>query len=883
METTLRRDEDTLIEAYGSELLAAEVELEERMVVLGRDQIRKQIARARETGNESGTSYGKALISTSIDTVSAAVTRFIEKAKTGGAGRRHIAVKYLEQVEPDVAAFIALRLVIDSLTGKQLALQTVAVSVGKRIEDEARFARFAETNAQAYNKALKRVKTASQYHRKKASMSGYDRRFTEEEWVSWGEQDCLHIGSVMIDIILQTGLVEVGEKITTRRDTLKVLMPSARLSQWIEGECRKSELLHPTYMPMVVPPLQWTDPHNGGYLTADAQGRNALVKTGNMNYLQELADSDMPAVYDAVNALQNTRWSINRRILSVISDLWDRDLPIGKLPEREDIAWCPCPKCHQPVPLPKLHTRDSNEHSCFEDEDTLREWKRQAYELHSANVSSRSKRLHLAKTLRIADTYAEFEAIYFPYQLDFRGRIYAIPSFNPQGNDVTKGLLHFADGKAIEDGVAAGWLAIHGANVYGFDKASLEDRIGWVEENADAIYACAADPVVNRFWCEADKPFQFLAFCFEWAGFMDHGYGYVSHLPVALDGSCSGIQHFSAMLRDEEGGRAVNLLPADKPEDIYQRVCDRVVAKLHQRADQLSSTIAQAIAKPHTEQSEESNNYSYNTEAIAEIATASEWSEELLAAWWVMLKPNRKTTKRQVMTLPYGATQYSCREYTEEWYREVTNANPHMSFPKEIEFKALNMLSALIWESITEVVKGARLAMGWLQKCAKVVAAEELPVYWKTPVGFRVMQSYKNYNSRRVKTKLGDAVVKLTLQEEKNTIDKRRMQNAISPNFVHSMDATHLIMSVSYAYGNGIEHFAMIHDSFGCHAADTNKLAACLREAFIDLYTDIDMLEDFREQIVRQVSEDDAKNIPPVPAKGTLALEEVRDSDFFFA
>ena len=891
MEVTLRREREELVELYGEDMLSQQIELEERMVVLGRDQIRKQIAKAREHGNESGTNYGQALIARGIDNIAAAIGRFIEKAKQG-AGRRHIAVKYLEQVESDVAAYIALRLVVDSLTGKNQVVQSIAVKIGKRIEDEVRFAQFKDTDARMYNRALQKAQKGTSYHRKKATMAGYERRFGEEEWKPWPEQDCLHIGTALLDMVMQTGLVAIGDKISSRRDTVKVIEPCEQVVEWVERENSKAEMLHPQNMPMVVKPLPWTDPFNGGYLTQDAQGRNALVKSNNSNYLTELADhaDQMPMVFDAVNALQETKWAINKRVHGVLEQLWELDLPLGKIPEREDIGHCPCPSCGQVLVLPKTNTRGGVEHDCFVDEEVLREWKREAYKRHNKNISTRSKRLHLAKTLRIARLYGEYEAIYFPYQLDFRGRIYAIPSFNPQGNDVTKGLLHFSEGKAINDGVAAGWLAIHGANVYGYDKASLEDRIQWVEDHEEDIYACAAEPLVNRFWCDADKPFQFLAFCFEWAGFMEQGYGYVSHLPVALDGSCSGIQHFSAMLLDREGGKAVNLLPQETPADIYQRVCDRVISKLKKDADQLSSTIAYAIAEDSSSSSEGeeekayANSYSYSAAAIfAQGEQGEEWSEALMAAGWLTLQPDRKTTKRQVMTLPYGSTLFSCREYTNEWYCERINANWTNPFPEHVSFKATNYLSGLIWDSITEVVVGARKAMDWLQKCAKVVAAEELPVYWTTPVGFRVMQQYRNTTSRRVKTKLGEAIVKLSLSEETKTIDKRRMQNAISPNFVHSMDATHLIMSVGYALMNGINSFAMIHDSFGCHAADTNMLSACLRQAFVDLYTDMDVLDDFRQQIERQVDEADIKKIPALPAKGDLDLEQVRESDFFFA
>lgn len=878
METTLRRPLEELSATYGASL-DVQIALEERMVTLGRDQVRKAIARAKEKGNEGGTSYGKSLIAASVERLSGAIVSFLDKAKQGGAGRRHSAVKYLEQVEPDVAAYISLRLVVDSLTGKKQLLQRVAVHIGKRIEDEARFSKFKETDARIYSRALEKVKKATSYHRKKASMAGYDRRFSEE-WLDWDEQDCLHIGACLIDMMLQTGLIEVGDQIHSRRDTVKVLQPTAKLVEWIERETSKSELLSPAHMPMVVPPLPWSDPFNGGYLTADAQGRNALVKTGNMNYLTELADnaSQMTMVYDAVNALQNTRWQINAFTHETMLKLWDMGHPVAGLPSRDDVSICACPKCGSSIPLARLNTRNSTPHECFDDAEVLRLWKQQAYEFHAENVSLRSKRLALVKTLKVAEIYAPFEALHIPYQLDFRGRIYAIPTFNPQGNDVTKGLLQFADAMPIEDGVAAGWLAIHGANTYGFDKASLEDRIQWVEDHQQQIVMAGEDPFMDLWWTKADKPWQFLAFCHEWAGFVRQGYGFMSRLAVALDGSCSGIQHFSAMLRDSVGGKAVNLLPSDKPEDIYQRVCDVVVGKLYRDAGHLGSTIAQAKAD-HAPDMKENLAKAITLQAEAK----GEWGNEVFAAGWLLLEPTRKTTKRQVMTLPYGSTRYSCREYTEEWLADKVKEGAKTAWPKEVSFRATQYLSDLIWDSIGEVVVAAREAMDWLQKCAKVVAEEELPVYWTTPVGFRVMQQYKNMTSRRVKTKLGDSVVKLTLAEEQKSIDKRRMANAISPNVVHSMDASHLVMAVAYGSDNGLSSFAVIHDSFGTHAANTHLFAACLKQAFVDLYQDSDVLGDLRTQFLRQVSGDNAGKIPVLPAKGDLDLQEVLKADFTFA
>lgn len=79
-------------------------------------------------------------------------------------------------------------------------------------------------------------------------------------------------------------------------------------------------------------------------------------------------------------------------------------------------------------------------------------------------------------------------------QLDFRGRMYAMPSFlNPQGNDPAKALLTFVRGKRLG---ATGWrwLHIHIANVWGEDKVSLDARFQWTVANYHWIVDCVAQP-----------------------------------------------------------------------------------------------------------------------------------------------------------------------------------------------------------------------------------------------------------------------------------------------------------------------------------------------------------------------------------------------------
>ena len=47
---------------------------------------------------------------------------------------------------------------------------------------------------------------------------------------------------------------------------------------------------------------------------------------------------------------------------------------------------------------------------------------------------------------------------------------------------------------------------------------------------------------------------------------------FISHQPVHQDGSCNGLQHYAALGQDSYGAKQVNLVPADRPQDVYEEV-----------------------------------------------------------------------------------------------------------------------------------------------------------------------------------------------------------------------------------------------------------------------------------------------------------------------
>jgi DNA-directed RNA polymerase len=84
---------------------------------------------------------------------------------------------------------------------------------------------------------------------------------------------------------------------------------------------------------------------------------------------------------------------------------------------------------------------------------------------------------------------------------------------------------------------------------------------------------------------------------------------------------------------------------------------------------------------------------------------------------------------------------------------------------------------------------------------------------------------------------------------------------------------------------NGIDALAVIHDSFGTHACDTDLLHAVIRTAFVEQYTS-NVLAKFRDEVVEQlekVQPELVAKLPPLPGFGTLDLQAVKESDFLFA
>lgn len=821
-------------------LIRRQLELEDESRGLGarRYQARKLPWRpeAGTVEEEANLPPGKQLLKLCIDPVADAIQQFIDAGCDGKAGRRHSALPFFLLAEPKVLAYLAVRSMIN-LAVKTEGHTSASINIGHVVVEHLEFEALREKNRVGYKGYMKKQQARGHSRQRRDAV----KKLFEGEEVALNASttDCLHIGDKLIEIVIDATGLFAREMVKRAKGYVHRLRVTEDLQFWLDKQHARCELLEPMHLPMLVRPRRWRSPSYGGYLTP--RPNNRLIKQRNRAYHEEIQNADLTNIYDAVNHIQDVPWAINREVLSVFETVWQEGGHLGGLPLRHDI------------PLPeKPEDIDTNEEARIA-------WKREAATVYQKNAELLSARLSIHQGIWVARKFVDEAAIYYPHDLDFRGRVYPIPVMgpSPQGCDWQKGLLHFAHGKPL--GLQGfRWLQIHVANLFGVDKVSFDDRAAWVLENLNAIIDSGENPLDGeRFWTQADSPYCALAACMELAKAvaMEDPTQFVSRIPVALDGSCSGLQHFSAMLRDEAGGKEVNLLPAETPRDVYM-----------------------AVGGEAQRQADEVLTITYTDNQTGEEVT--------IPNPWRNGKVIRGLVKRPVMTFCYSATRFGMMEMILSSLRDIDRDNeakgeaPHLGGADN--YQAATWLSHVLYSSISTTVSAAARAMDWLRSAAKVAASEGLPLWWTTPLGLPILQEYKVFQGRRVNVHWAGSRVRLMVQEEGEKLDSRSQANGVAPNFVHSLDAAHLQSVALAAKKNGIQHIAVIHDSFGTHAADTDLMSMMLRETFAEQYSG-DVLGDFYEELKAQLGDELAEKLPRPPVAGDLDLSLILQAQYTFA
>lgn len=876
---------EVLIQQFGPELAARQIELEREGSTLGSANFLKELERAMEEGDVNGVQAYSWIFREGVPLVAKAIDDWKAEASSPKGGRKATLLKFIETMESKVVAYIALRAALTAFLGKPLTNTAVARKIGVDLDTQMRSDRLESEYGRVYEGAIREgLKQRHGDHVKRAYLMAWERRLEVEE-DGRIEAEMIKVGMHLLSITLQaTGLghlQRVASGSGNVKDTHMVLTMSPEFAAKADSINLKLAEIATVHLPTVVPPNPWTHWMGGGYYTEHT--RPILFVRAPLAVVKSVYNElDLTPVYEAVNHIQNTAWAINTRVLDAAQEVlsWKRTV----------IKDFPCILGEDPPEKP--HDIDTNEEARLK-------YRKAAFEHYQKMDSLGSRRRRVDSILSQGQKFRDDQAIYFPHNVDFRGRIYATTLLNPQGDDLMKGILQFSSGVPL--GLEGGkWLAIHGANCAGVDKVSFDERLAWVEEHRDIILDCARNPLDQLFWTTVECPFGFLAFCFEYEGFLAQGPEFVSHIPVAFDGSCSGLQHFSAMLKDEIGGGAVNLIPSERPADIYRMVAEKVV-------NQLEADVAHGGSDEFVDKVYDEGTDRQDTRTVLQLGAKT------MAERWLEFGVTRSVTKRPVMTLAYGSREYGFSEQImSDVIRPAVDAGKGHFWPTPGERSQMaRYLAKHIWDAVGATVVKAVEAMNWLQHAAALLGSQGLPVRWTTPAGFTVWQEYRKRTSQRVDTVFGASLIRgfdgetenketsesasnkgaadgqvrvqVSIRKDSPEIDKIAQKNGISPNFVHSMDASHMMQTVTAAHLEGITSFAMIHDSFGTHAGNAATLFRVIREQFARIYVEQDVLAAFASQVGAQLSDANLKKLPVPPMKGGLTLSAVEGSQYAFA
>lgn len=866
--------------------------LEEEATSKGGERFRKRVDQAIKQGDGSTVGAAATLLRKAFEPVEGGLQAIVDLSEST-RGPKHVAYKWIKMVGIEETAYIVTRTVLDHIH-QDITLHHLARKIFIRLRDEMQYRRFQVLSPRLFEYKMNAFDTSNYAHMSRSLSVAVGRGICQEcmKGVNFKDKGpdserCPHfdmsdldlpdsgvlaLGSKMIDVVATTtGLVTFrkdtvikrGKKRGMKKDTWQVVAAEQGTSEYLEKRNDHLEFLHPVKMPMVVPPLAWGPGSPGGYRYA-LWGTSSFIRGASKAHEKELLGASMPLVYEAVNRIQETAYRINPHVLRVLEEIEAAGGGRAKVPSLNPIAT-----------LPRLQKEWKTKEERKADPE-YQEWRKAAAEVHSKNYTRVKEGALFLRIMRACQEVKDEAAIWFPHNVDFRGRVYPISdTLSPQGDDLQKGLLQFAEGKPLGPSGAA-YLAIHGANVMGkapFDapeahgkkvsKWTLQERVDWIEAHTLEILAVTQDPLGVEWWQGADEPIQFLAFCFDWAAYYDlyqqgRGEEYESALVVSSDGTCNGLQHFAALFRDPVGAEAVNVVPAPsgRPQDVYDKVAQIVTEMMRE-----------------------------------EVKT-----EPLAALWLASGLIDRSLVKTNVMTFGYGSKVFGFKDQLMEktfkkWSRskgdpmDYAEIREYFTLPGEDRSQleaAVSYLARQIWNALKHTAGKAQEAMAWLQGCARNVAKGGDPVEWVVPMtGFRVVQPYFQRKSQPIRTVLLGVLCRPTSYEQTSLAEPYKQGNAMAPNVVHSLDAAALMLTVTAAAReqDGMS-FTMVHDSYGTHAADAELLAGITRECFHSLYTEQDVVSFLRDQWIMQSAS--PEKMPQPPERGTLDLSQVHASPYFF-
>lgn len=846
--------------------LQRQLQMEQDALDLSYERLERQIQSRIKNGSADELLEGRLILKHSIHLVADKIKDVFETATTRGKGGTHLNFLKAEFTGHELdLAYIGVVSIIRTISEHDLVGAKALIGKINRAIYDSITIRELEGRGDRSDRFIElryKKKGPKRIAQEKLKLAQYYKKLSTDDYHTVNREN-IHIGAKVIELILASGADLIMKQNVYDKTTQKTTTYYRYTENCFRMVIQSRELMlgdYRIYQPHIVPPKQWARFMGTGGYQSDAYKMPAVKAYGKVRKIlkEKFKYGYKDNVLHTLNILQATPWHINQEVFDVMHEVFSRNMVDPTSPRNAPTLYGGLPYNGMLDPYDFVNPADYGEFEevegtkwryRFEDAKLGRAFRAQMEEQTRLVEINNSKALQTNAVLGVAMDYYNEEEMYFSYQYDTRGRIYPVQQhLQPQGNDHIKALLRFRDGSPLDTPEAVRWFLIHGANSYGYDKEPYDERIKKITAKAEEIQQIATDPMGTRdLWSGADAPYQYLAWCFEYARYLDDPNSFVSYLPVALDATCSGLQIYSGLLRDAEGAKAVNVI-GNTRNDVYQKVADRVEHFL----------ATGDFPRELVYNASDNDEVRVNTVPLADA-----------------MKGNigRKLTKRNTMTVPYSVTSVGKRDQLVEELTKLELAGKRFWIGER--WQNAYFLETLNTRAINDVVNGATVGQEYLKAVTHdLVKAGEHLEYDSPLTGFPVVQLLPKVRKYRADTSIGKLTIRETIPD---SVDLRTMKSSVAPNFIHSLDSALLADVVNRLHAKGVTDFHMIHDSFGVPARDIPKLNTEVREAFIELF-ESDPLTNWYYQIGS-----DHEVMPEDVMLNTLNLEDIRGSEYIFS
>jgi hypothetical protein len=465
--------------------------------------------------------------------------------------------------------------------------------------------------------------------------------------------------------------------------------------------------------------------------------------------------------------------------------------------------------------------------------------------------------------------YKKYKYVYFPYNFDFRGRIYPYNTeINHMNGNLYRSLFLSFEYEILDVSI----LKIYIVRCYFKDKLLNHEELIRFEQIESLVINFRNLEIFKK---NVENKFGLLASCLEYEKYLKfvnenpklflkennqidmlNNYSYKSNFLISVDAHCSGSQILGLLLRDYSALKALNLLTVNKTEklnDFYIYVIGLYLDFLSKK--ELDTNFSEAC-----------KSYLIYKNDIFNLDDVNQ--KTLL----------RKLLKHSIMTFAYGLSKAIYFKRIQDLFLELYS----VKFKKNIDFvfeQLIDFFNKFYDFYHNEVKIGTFYT--YLEKYAHEFNKLNKEINFKTLIGGEISQKYvkqkvKNIDLRtKIFKNLEDQLNKLKSSNlnklkkvpnklnlafyDYDLIDKNSQVRGFCANFVHSMDSS-LLLSVLSELGEVNIHCLPIHDCFLIHPKNFNYLVYKYNKKLVDLFLkEEDYLNSFLDELDIQLNLDNSE------------------------